>query len=379
MHGLCIRDTPYSYKNPPILNANNAIGGDKKNKKMFSDKIKSDCILWYAETKSTTSVQRLFRKKYGKNSRTPQRRDIKMWQKIFQENSMVTPKKMRPQKVDRQPILQQIEKEPKQSLRRVGNELGVSYSTVRRCLKEGGFRCYRPQIVQALKETDKVARVNFAQLILNTNSSSPNFMERIMFSDEAIFHLEGGVNTHNCSHWSKTNPAWLIEKSLNSQKVMVWAAIGVPGIIGPVFIDGSVNGEEYLRLLEEDFYPAFCNLPNASELHFMQDGAPPHWSHQVRDWLNENLADRWIGRGGPRDSNIPWPPRSPDLTPMDFYLWGHIKSKVYVRNYRNLGELKSSISAAFEEVSAEHVSGSVRSFEKRLKMVIERCGEHVEQ
>ena len=71
--------------------------------------------------------------------------------------------------------------------------------------------------------------------------------------------------------------------------------------------------------------------------------------------------------------------KSPDLTPMDFYLWGHIKSKVYVRNYQNLGELKSSISAAFEEVSAEHVSGSVRSFEKRLKMVIERCGEHVEK
>ena len=257
---------------------------------MFSDKVKSDCILWYAETKSPTKVQRLFKNKYGRNSCTPQGREIKKWHKNFQEKSIVTPKKMRPQKVDRQLILQQIEREPKQSLRRIGNELEVSYSTVRRCLRKEGFRNYRPQIVQALNETDKVARVNFAQLILDTSSSSPNFMERIMFSDEAIFHLEGGVNTHNCSHWSKTNPKWLIEKSLNSQKVMVWAAIGVPGIIGPVFIDGSVNGEEYLRLLKEDFYPAFCSLPNASELHFMQDGAPPHWSHQVRDWLNQDLV-----------------------------------------------------------------------------------------
>jgi hypothetical protein len=35
--------------------------------------------------------------------------------------------------------------------------------------------------------------------------------------------------------------------------------------------------------------------------------------------------DRWIGRGGP----TAWPPRSPDLDPLDFYLWGHLKSLVY--------------------------------------------------
>jgi hypothetical protein len=32
-----------------------------------------------------------------------------------------------------------------------------------------------------------------------------------------------------------------------------------------------------------------------------------------------------IGRGGP----TAWPPSSPDLNPLDFYLWGHLKSLVY--------------------------------------------------
>ena len=36
--------------------------------------------------------------------------------------------------------------------------------------------------------------------------------------------------------------------------------------------------------------------------------------------------DRWIGRGGP----TVWPPRSPDLTPMDYFLLGHIKALIYV-------------------------------------------------
>jgi hypothetical protein len=35
--------------------------------------------------------------------------------------------------------------------------------------------------------------------------------------------------------------------------------------------------------------------------------------------------DRWIGLGGP----TAWPPRSPDFTPMDFFLWGHIKALIY--------------------------------------------------
>jgi len=107
----------------------------------------------------------------------------------------------------------------------MGNQLDISKDTVRKCLKNKGFRNYRPQIVQALKGTDKIARVSFAQLILERVSLSPNFLERIMFADEAVFHLDGGINTHNCSHWSRTNPHWTIEKSLNSPKVMVWAAV----------------------------------------------------------------------------------------------------------------------------------------------------------
>ena len=99
----------------------------------------------------------------------------------------------------------------------------------------------------------------------------------------------------------------------------------------------------------------------------------------MRDWLNNNLADRWIGRGGPNDRNITWPPRSPDLTPLDFYLWGHIKSLVYIKNYENLTDLKNFISAAFQEVTQETVSASIKNLEKRLKLVVQNGGAHIEK
>ena len=60
---------------------------------------------------------------------------------------------------------------------------------------------------------------------------------------------------------------------------------------------------------------------------FQQDGAPPHWGLEVRQFLNETFSDRWIGRDGP----ILWPPRSTDITPLDFFLWGcYVKDMVMV-------------------------------------------------
>ena len=64
----------------------------------------------------------------------------------------------------------------------------------------------------------------------------------------------------------------------------------------------------------------------------MQDGAPPHFSCFVTDVLNERFPDAWIGRGGP----IPWLSRSPDLSPLDFFLWGYIKNIVYGEKIRNI-------------------------------------------
>ena len=60
-------------------------------------------------------------------------------------------------------------------------------------------------------------------------------------------------------------------------------------------------------------------------MYFQHDGAPSHYTRHVIQHLNDTFPNRWIGRG----STINWPPRSPDLTPLDFCLWGLMKSEVY--------------------------------------------------
>ena len=49
------------------------------------------------------------------------------------------------------------------------------------------------------------------------------------------------------------------------------------------------------------------------------------------NFSNQHFANKWIGRGGP----IAWPARSPDLNPLDFHLWGHLKSIVYATSIEN--------------------------------------------
>jgi hypothetical protein len=56
----------------------------------------------------------------------------------------------------------------------------------------------------------------------------------------------------------------------------------------------------------------------------MHDGAPTHFSHAVRDVLNNNYHVRWIVEEG----LTAWPPRSLDLNSLDCSLWGHLNTQL---------------------------------------------------
>ena len=68
---------------------------------------------------------------------------------------------------------------------------------------------------------------------------------------------------------------------------------------------------------------------------FQQDSAPPHWGLlHVRGSLEQRFPCQWIGRGGP----TPWPARSPDMTPLDFF-GGYVKECVYQTPVYDIEEL----------------------------------------
>ena len=107
---------------------------------------------------------------------------------------------------------------------------------------------------------------------------------------------------------------------------------------------------------------------------FQQDGAPPHWGLIVRDFLNETFPNQWIGRNG----STAWPPRSPDITHLDFFLWGYVKDKVYRTPVRDVETLQSRIIEVLATVNEEMLENTWREIEYRLDILRATNGAHVE-
>ena len=102
---------------------------------------------------------------------------------------------------------------------------------------------------------------------------------------------------------------------------------------------------------------------------FQHDGAPPHFDLDVREYLNNVFPNRWIGRGGP----VQWPPRSPDLTPMDLFIWGEMKCLVYDTPIHTSEELVARVA----ETAA--IIRETQLFAHRYELCINVLGRHFQQ
>ena len=71
-----------------------------------------------------------------------------------------------------------------------------------------------------------------------------------------------------------------------------------------------------------------------------------------------------------------WPPRSPDLSSCDFYLWGTLKQKVYANNPDNLDQLKGNITNAIRRITREELQAVSANVVKRAQKYIDVNGEH---
>ena len=82
-------------------------------------------------------------------------------------------------------------------------------------------------------------------------------------------------------------------------KVNVWCALRKDRISGPFFFEGRVVNSDSLDMLQSYFIPELTRLgPTDDNTVFRQDGALVTLL-SVRQFLNENFPNRWIGRGGP--------------------------------------------------------------------------------
>ena len=344
----------------------------------FTGEQRAFCVKnFYKNNDSYVTVRRLFRVEYAlhRMSECPSVNLIKAWVKKFEQTGSTTNIKQtgRPRSRRCEENIRKIEisvkNDPESSTRKRSAAVAIPRTSLRRILHlDLKLHPYKLQIVQEMKPNDYIERKLFADTMLERFCS----LENVLFTDEAHFHLNGHINKHNCRYWSTENPRLKHQKPLHSPKTTVWAAISAKGIIGPYFFENSqgknvtVNSVEYVKMLREFLIPQLHQFEGYNSRTWMQqDGATCHTSNLTLPVVQEIFPNKLISRRG----DIPWPPRSPDLTPCDFFLWGYLKSRVYHNKPTTISQLKDNI---HEEIAAIHRSMCQRVFQS-LRNRLQEC------
>lgn len=170
-----------------------------------------------------------------------------------------------------------------------------------------------------LHDGDFANRLQFAHDELSRMDENLSHLSLLTFSDEAHFHLDNVLNSHNYRYGAPQKPGW--QKLLRSPWTTARVAIGEDDVDCP-FSNENVNSERYLPMLRDEFWPAL-QRNGKEDLLFMQDRVPPHWGSQVKNSLKNHFPQCRMGCVSPnmhRGASAAELIRTYDFMPWDFFM-----------------------------------------------------------
>ncbi|GFW66383.1 uncharacterized protein TNCV_3433451 [Trichonephila clavipes] len=114
-----------------------------------------------------------------------------------------------------------------------------------------------------------------------------------------------------------------------------------------------------------NFFIPELNNHDVQELWFQQDGATCHTARATIDLLKVMFGVRLISRFGP----VNWPPRSCDLTPLDYFLWGYVKLLVYADKPQTLDRLEDNIRRVIAYIRPQRLEKVIHYWTSRLDYI----------
>jgi len=135
-------------------------------------------------------------------------------------------------------------------------------------------------------------------------------------------------------------------------------------------IEGVRAGRTPNEIIKFFGYPRSTVYDAGRPYIFQQDGAPAHTSHLVQNWLSDNIDMFW--------SKDFWPPNSPDLNPLDYYVWGVVERDSNKAKHPNVASLQAAIEAAFIKMDRAQLQTACSRFRNRIEAVIEAQGGYIE-
>lgn len=275
-------------------------------------------------------------------------------------------------------VLAYFEAYPRSSIPAAALDLDISRASVHRILRKHKLHPFSEITVHGLRLGDDARRVNFCEFMCTKITENPRFLYNIMWTDESKFSRQGIINRRNNHYWAQDNPHVTRENHHQDHFSFNVFYLIIDNNVAYHVYDENLNGVRYLEILRgfvNDYLNALLPRDRIS-CWYQLDGAPAHSTIAVHQQLTLMFEDRWIGPRGPWN----WPPRSPDLTPMDFYLWGRIKELVYSRPVQTRNELLNRVHDAFTNLSPDELRRAVsQGVYDRVIQCLGQNGGHIEQ
>ena len=170
----------------------------------------------------------------------------------------------------------------------------------------------------------------------------------------------------NCPIWGTENPHAYIEKPTHPKRVTVYCGFWSKDIIEPIFLENehgeaiTVNGDRYRAMLNEYLFTKI-EEENIGNIWFQQIGATCRTAEATLDVFSPVFEDRIISSR----ANVVWPPRSCDLTPLNYY-GGAVKNKCYVNKPETIDALNDNILEAIGEIQLHTINTVLKNCTDRV-------------
>jgi inhibitor of nuclear factor kappa-B kinase subunit alpha len=256
-------------------------------------------------------------------------------------------------------------------------ETGMSEASMRRLLDEDlQMKPFKMRKTQMLNPNLRAARKQKCRTLLQR--FTPENVDHILFSDEKIFNVEAKWNSQNGRVYATdvhALPAGAnqMQRTLHPASVMVWAGVSAFGKTSLVFVDQGVKirKENYVSdILVPHVLPLTQTMFNNNIWWFQQDSAPAHKANFTQTWCRDHLPG-FI-------SSSEWPAGSPDLNPLDYFVWSKLEQMACRKNHPSVPSLKRALLKAWEELPMEEVHNSIHGWRKRLTACVRAQGGHFE-
>ena len=244
------------------------------------------------------------------------------------------------------------------ALARQWTPIQASARTVRRRLYAAGLKGLIAPEKPALTAIHRRQRLQFAQD--HQNWTIAEWKNGVWTDETPIYLTVSAQNRYICTREGLAARLTLARPTHHSGRshIMVWGGFYGSPVLPLRRINGNLNGERYLEILQN----VVSTCPNSTI--WMDDNAPCHRACIVKQWMVSEQRE-----------TMSWPAQSPDLNPIE-NAWAELKRRIECKNVNSLDELWNLSKIEWQEMQESFLVNLVESMPRRIAAVLKVKGGH---